>query len=89
MDEVVLDLCFEVNVMEKQTWEIMANLKLGIGVGIATCGAWLTKVFSSVSCASIIFFSASYMDVNVVISSDILSQTLSAMVLKSSSCNTT
>ena len=28
MDEVVLDLGFEVNVMTKQTWEIMAKLKL-------------------------------------------------------------
>lgn len=42
-------------------------------VGIATCGAWLTRVFSLVSCASIVFFSASYTDVNVVIGSDILS----------------
>jgi hypothetical protein len=28
MDEVVLDLGFEVNVMTKQTWEIMAKPKL-------------------------------------------------------------
>ena len=28
MDEVVLDLGFEVNVMTKQTWEIMVKLKL-------------------------------------------------------------
>ena len=28
MDEVVLDLGYEVNVMTKKTWEIMAKLKL-------------------------------------------------------------
>ena len=28
MDEVVLDLGSEVNVMTKQTWEIMAKMKL-------------------------------------------------------------
>ena len=28
MDEVVLDLGFEINVMTKQTWEIMVKLKL-------------------------------------------------------------
>ena len=28
MDEVVLDLGFEVNVMKKKTWEIMAKMKL-------------------------------------------------------------
>ena len=56
--------------------------------GVATCGAWLTNVFSSMSCASIVYFSASYVVVIVVISSDILSQTLSTMFSKSSSCNT-
>ena len=58
------------------------------GVGIATCGAWLTRLFSSVSCASIVFFIASCNVMNVVIGSVILSQSLFAIVLKSSSCNT-
>ena len=57
--------------------------------GVAIYGVWITSVFSSVRCASIICLSASCTDVNVVIGSDILSQTLSVMVLKSSSCNTT
>lgn len=55
--------------------------------GVAICGMQLTNVLSSMSCASIICFNTSCVDVNVVIDSDILSQTLSAMVLKSSLCN--
>ena len=42
-------------------------------VGITTCGTWLTRLFSSMSCASIIFFIASCVVVNVVIGSVILS----------------
>ena len=61
---------------------------LYVVVGVATYGAWLTNVFNSVSCVLIICFSASCVDANVVIGSDMLSQTLSAMVLKLSSCNT-
>ena len=58
------------------------------GVGIATCNMWLTRLFSSMSCTSIVFFITSCAVVNVVIGSVTLSQTLSTMVLKSSSCNT-
>ena len=55
---------------------------------IATYGVWQTNAFSFVICTSIVCFNASYTDVNVVISFVILSQTLSAMVVKSSSFNT-
>ena len=40
--------------------------------GVATCGAWLTNVFSSVSCVSIVCLSASYVVVIVVIDSNIV-----------------
>ena len=50
--------------------------------GVATCGAWLTKVYNSMSCASIVCFSTSRIDVNAVMGSNILSQTLSTMMLK-------
>jgi hypothetical protein len=56
--------------------------------GVATCGVWPTSVFNSVSCVSIVSLSTSYAVVIVMIDSDILSQNLSAMLLKSSSCST-
>lgn len=55
--------------------------------GVATCGAWLTSVFNSMSCVSIVCLSASCAVVIAVIGFDKLSQTLSAMLSKSSSCN--
>ena len=56
--------------------------------GVATCGAWLTNILNSVSCVSIVYLSASCAVVIVVVSFDILSQTLFAMFSKSSSCST-
>ena len=55
---------------------------------VATCNAWLTSVLSSVRCVSIVYLSASYAVVIVVIGFDILSQNLSVMFSKSSSCST-
>ena len=41
--------------------------------GVAACGAWLTKVFSSVICVSIVFLSASCTIVIAVIDAEIVS----------------
>ena len=46
---------------------------LGVVGGVATCGAWLTNVFISVNCVSIVCLSTSYIVVIVVIGSDIVS----------------
>jgi len=46
---------------------------LGAVDGVATCGAWLTSVFSSVICVSIVYLSASCAVVIAVISVDIVS----------------
>ena len=46
---------------------------LGAVDGVATFGAWLTRVFSSVICVSIVCLSTSYAIVIVVIGADIVS----------------
>ena len=48
-------------------------IALGVVDGVATCGAWLTSILSSVICVSIVYLSTSYAVVIVVISLNILS----------------
>ena len=61
---------------------------LGAVDGVATYGAWLTSIFSSVIYVSIVCLSASCTVVIAVIDSNIVSQTLSTMLSKSSSRST-
>ena len=46
---------------------------LGVVDGVATYGAWLTSVFSSINCVSIVYLSASCASVIAVIGCDIVS----------------